>query len=676
MPLSSGPWRRESHRDVMRAAVQREQQARSVGAGEVGDERPYASGRPVLVRHLVAVRMQPAHVVGFAGAARRAGEPAILAQCRLCLAERDEARREGGEVPVGAIPVEPGRGVVLRVRVVVAALRVPELVAHGEHGRAAREEERREQGAHVARARGAHRGIVRRSLDTVVPRVVRVGAVAVALAVGLVVLPLVAHEVAQREPVVGRDEVHRPRGGTSPAGEEVRRGGEARREVADVLAVATPEVPDAVPIAVVPFAPGGRELPEAVAPGADVPRLGDVLQRPEHRVVGDGVEQRCVRVEAAVTASEGRGEVVAEAVDAGPLRPVPQRVEHQLRDRGAVEGERVPGAGVVHVACGITVDEPIVGRVVEAAQRERGTEGIALAAVVEDHVQQDLDPRLVQRRHALAELADAVGDEARIGHHPADRVVAPVVDEPRLGEMPLVDRGRHGEQLHRRDAEPDEVLDRGGVRESGGRTAEMRRHVGMLPGEAAQVHLIDDRVAPRVGRAASCGRASAARRLVPAQPGVPGGEHDRLGHVRRAVRLVARAVRELTALRCVERERPVEGARVRIDEQLRRIEPVSLVGRPGPMRAQAVARARGDAVDRSMEDGADAVEEGDARDLAFPRVVEEADLDARRVLRVDRALRPAFRQRHPQRRWAPGEDAGHGQSALAWRRSRSASSTR
>ena len=49
----------------------------------------------------------------------------------------------------------------------------------------------------------------------------------------------------------------------------------------------------------------------------------------------------------------------------------------------------------------------------------------------------------------------------------ADRVVAPVVAQPAVDEVRVVDELVHGQQLDRRDAEPGEVLDRGRVGEAG-----------------------------------------------------------------------------------------------------------------------------------------------------------------------------------------------------------------
>ena len=89
-------------------------------------------------------------------------------------------------------------GVVLGVGVVVAALAAAELVAGGEHDRAARGEEGGEEGADVEGSCREYRGVVGRPFGAVVPGEVLAVAVAVVLAVGLVVLVAVGDEVGER----------------------------------------------------------------------------------------------------------------------------------------------------------------------------------------------------------------------------------------------------------------------------------------------------------------------------------------------------------------------------------------------------------------------------------------------------------------------------------------------
>ena len=144
---------------------------------------------------------------------------ALVEQRHEAPPEADELAREAVHVgvPLDVRPVEPRDRVVVAVRVVVAALGAPDLVAHEQHRRARGEQREHEQVLDLARAERLDRGIVRRTLDAAVPAQVLVVAVAAVLAVRLVVLRVVRDEVLEREPVVAGDEVDadlrsRPRG--------------------------------------------------------------------------------------------------------------------------------------------------------------------------------------------------------------------------------------------------------------------------------------------------------------------------------------------------------------------------------------------------------------------------------------------------------------------------------
>src|ERR1700753_2220968 len=99
----------------------------------------------------------------------------------------DEFRREVKDVVVDLLPVEPSDLVVLTVGVVVAPLRSPELIAPQQQRYARREQQRHKKCALLPRAEGQYSWIVGRPLGSAVPRAVVVGAVAVALTVGIVV---------------------------------------------------------------------------------------------------------------------------------------------------------------------------------------------------------------------------------------------------------------------------------------------------------------------------------------------------------------------------------------------------------------------------------------------------------------------------------------------------------
>src|SRR4051812_19098347 len=105
-------------------------------------------------------------------------------------------------------PVEPGRRVVLAVRVVIAALRVEELVPGGDHRDPVRQQEEAAEVLRLPEPEGLDlTGDALGPLPAAVPAKVLRHAVGVALPVRLVVAAVVGSEVVQREPVVAGDEV-------------------------------------------------------------------------------------------------------------------------------------------------------------------------------------------------------------------------------------------------------------------------------------------------------------------------------------------------------------------------------------------------------------------------------------------------------------------------------------
>ena len=207
-----------------------------------------------------------------------------------------------------------------------------------------------------------HLGVVGRALDAAVPRAVVALAVAVVLAVGLVVLLVVRDEVAQREAVVGGDEVDARRRAAAVGLVEVGAAGEAVGELAERLVLAPPVVADGVAVLAVPLRPQRREVADLVAALADVPRLGDQLHLADDRVLLDEVEERRQPVDLVELAGEGGGEVEAEAVDVHLGHPVAQAVHDQLQHVRVAHVEAVAGAGVVEVEAPVVVDEPVVRR--------------------------------------------------------------------------------------------------------------------------------------------------------------------------------------------------------------------------------------------------------------------------------------------------------------------------
>jgi hypothetical protein len=190
--------------------------------------------------------------------------------------------------------------------------------------------------------------------------------------------------------------------------------------------------------------------------------------------------------------------------------------------------------------------------------------------------------------------------------------------------------GVYGEELDRRDPERLEVVEHRVVREPFVRATELARHVGVEHGEPLHVRLVEDRVRPRdVG----------ARVALPVERAHV--DHDRPRHERRAV-LEARGKVVLPGLTRVAEHglrgvaRAPHSARVRVDQELLRVEPVAGLGLVGAEDPVAVLLARAEPLDPAVEHVHRAFAERDSG-LASG-LVEEAKIDARRVLAEDREV--------------------------------------
>ena len=167
-----------------------------------------------------------------------------------------------------------------------------------------------------------------------------------------------------------------------------------------------PEVAQRVAVAVVPLHPRRRERPHLVAVHRRVPRLGDQLHVPQHRVLVDRGEERAVHVDVVPGAGQRRGEVEAEPVDVHLGDPVAQRVhdEPQRAEVGGVDG--VAAAGDVPVGVAHRARALVEADVVEPAEGVRRPVRPALGGVVVDDVEDHLDAGGVEVLHHLLELGD------------------------------------------------------------------------------------------------------------------------------------------------------------------------------------------------------------------------------------------------------------------------------
>ena len=242
--------------------------------------------------------------------------------------------------------------------------------------------------------------------------------------------------------------------------------GEAQRRGARAFALASPRQKsrDNIAEVVVPFGPAGRKTADLIAARTAVPWLRDQLDLGKQRILSDRFQKSALGVESVGLSREDRAEIEAESVDPRFAHPVAQAVRHHLDDARMAEVERVAGAGVVDVEARLVRHEPIVGLVVDAFEGKRRTALVALGGMVVDDVQDHFEPAVVEARDHLLEFAQRVrhvGSVARIGRKKADRVIAPIVLEPLLEQMAVVDEGVDRHQFDGRDAKRPDVVDDG-----------------------------------------------------------------------------------------------------------------------------------------------------------------------------------------------------------------------
>jgi hypothetical protein len=367
----------------------------------------------------------------------------------------------------------------------------------------------------------------------------------------------------------------------------------------------------------------------------------------------DDVEKGAEAVDVVQLAGQRRRQIEPEAVDPHFGHPVAQRIHQQLEHRRVQGGERVAGAGVVHIEARRLCHQPVVAGVVDAAEGEGRAEVVALGGVVVDDVEDHLEAGGVERLDHRLELAGgparrSVRGVARLGREKVDRVVAPVVGQPLVEQVLVVEEGVDRQELDGGDAELLQVRDHPRRGEAGVGAAELRLHLGVAGGEAFHVQLVDERIVE-----GDAGRPVGA----PVEGAV---DDDSLRHAPGVVELVDREVGPGVAKRVGEDRRvpidhPVECLGVGVDQQLHRVEAVAPLRLPWTRDAEAVALARTDAGQIRVPDERRLLPQRDP--LLIPaRLVEQAELDRRRVLAEEREIRPLAVPRRAKRRTAPRQD--------------------
>ena len=175
------------------------------------------------------------------------------------------------------------------------------------------------------------------------------------------------------------------------------------------------------------------------------------------------------------------------------------------------------------------------------------------------------------------------------------------------------------QQFDRRDAEPPQIVDDGGMAEPAECAAQRLRHVRMQLGEPARMKLVDDGAVPRHFRRAHL------------PPGEGGIDHPALHHQGRRVAVIKGLI--IKALELVaeqlgpEFELADHRLGVRIKHQLVRIIAVALVGFVGAVHPIAVDRAGAGIGNEAVPDLVGVFGQLDAFDFLFAGIVEQAELD-------------------------------------------------
>jgi hypothetical protein len=352
----------------------------------------------------------------------------------------------------------------------------------------------------------------------------------------------------------------------------------------------------------------------------------------------DEVEEGAQHVDLVELPGQGRGEVEAEAVDVHLLHPVAEGVHHELQHVGDGRVEGVPRAREVHVVTRV-LRLLVVGGVVEAPVGERRPEVVALAGVVVDDVDDDLEAGRVERPDHHLHLADRVlagsGGVGGLRREVGEGVVAPVVPEAPLHEVPVVDERLDRLELERGHAEGDQVVDHRLAGEAEVGAAQLRGHVRVTHRRSADVGLVDDGLGPGDPRMAVVAPVEALLDHHPeggtGRAVLPRGDEVRVGA---AADLVAEE-------RVVPAELPPDGLGVGVEEHAPRVEAMAVRRRVGAVHPVGVELARPDAVQVGVPHRPGALLEAHAARRAPVRgLPEQQQLDGLGVLGEHREVHP------------------------------------
>ena len=255
--------------------------------------------------------------------------------------------------------------------------------------------------------------------------------------------------------------------------------------------------------------------------------------------------------------------------------------------------------------------------------------------MVVDDVEDHFEARAVQRLHHLLELVDlltpvAGGAVVGVGGEEADAVVAPVVGEAALEQRRLGEELVHRQQLDRGDTEVLEVVGHHRVPETRIGPADLFGDPVVELGEALDVQLVDDGVAPPVSDRSVA---------LPVERRVD--DHAAGGRGRGVERARLRGVVDVVRQDLgAGGDRPGDREAVGVEQQLLRVEAHPARRVPRSVDAVAVAGPGRELRQGAVPDAEGVLGEGEpALPAGFVVVVEDAQPHLGGVRRVDREVR-------------------------------------
>ena len=108
-----------------------------------------------------------------------------------------------------SLPMEPAQRIILAVRIIIALLRTPHLIAHQQHGNTLRQGQHAQKIALLNQSGMQDRELIAGPFHTVITTVIIMTPVTIILTVGVVMLVLIAHQVLKGETIMSSDKIDR-----------------------------------------------------------------------------------------------------------------------------------------------------------------------------------------------------------------------------------------------------------------------------------------------------------------------------------------------------------------------------------------------------------------------------------------------------------------------------------